>query len=79
MFSRLFEKEPCEVEVVDNATKSYFKELESLQYIIEIYKKVIHENTDVISEIEDNNRDTMRVCFFPTNRQTIYFRVLEIL
>ena len=79
MFSRLFEKEPFNVEVVDNATKSYFKELESLQYIIEIYKKEIHENTDIISEIEDNNRDTMRVCFFPTNRQTIYFRVLEIL
>ena len=79
MFSRLFEKEPFNVEVVDNTTKSYFKELESLQYIIEIYKKVIHENTDIISEIEDNNRDTMRVCFFPTNRQTIYFRVLEIL
>jgi|688.fasta_scaffold310680_2 hypothetical protein len=79
MFSRLFEKEPYEVEVLDNVTKSYYKEIESLQYIIEIYKKEIHENTDIISEIEDNNRDAMRVCFFPTNRQTIYFRVLEIL
>ena len=79
MFSRIFEKEPYKVEVLDNTTKSYFKEIESLQYIVEIYKKEIHENTDVISEIEDDNRDTMRVCFFPTNRQTIYFRVLEIL
>jgi hypothetical protein len=79
MFSRLFEKEPYEVEVLDNVTKSCYKEIESLQYIIEIYKKEIHENTDIISEIEDNNRDAMRVCFFPTNRQTIYFRVLEIL
>jgi hypothetical protein len=79
MFSRLFEKEPYEVEVLDNVTKSYYKEIESLQYIIEIYKKEIHENTDIISEIEDNNRDAMRVCFFPTNRQTIYFRVIEIL
>jgi hypothetical protein len=79
MFSRLFEKEPFNVEVVDNATKSYFKELESLQYIIEIYKKEIHENTDVISEIEDEDGEKANVCFFPTNRQTIYFRVLEIL
>ena len=34
MFSRLFEKEPFNVEVVDNTTKSYFKEIESLQYTI---------------------------------------------
>ena len=27
MFSRLFEKESCEVEVVDNVTKSYFTPL----------------------------------------------------
>ena len=79
MFTQLCEKEPYNVEVIDNATTSYYKELESLQYIIEIYKKEIHENTDVISDIDDNNRDSMRVCFFPTNRQTIYFRILEIL
>ena len=79
MFTQLREKEPYNVEVVDNVTKSYYKELETLRYIIEIYKKVIHENTDVISDIESNNKDAMRVCFFPTNRQTIYFRVLEIL
>ena len=78
MFTQLFEKEPYKVEVVDNVTKSYYKELENLKYIIEIYKKVIHENTDVISEIEDDDREKMMVCFFPTNRQTIYFRVIEI-
>ena len=79
MFSRLFEKEPYEVEVLDNVTKSYYKEIESLQYIVEIYKKEIHENTDVISEIDDGDGEKANICFFPTNRQTIYFRVLEIL
>lgn len=82
MFSQLLEKEPYKVEVVDNVTKSCYRELECLQYIVEIYKKVIHENTDVISEIEDDEdgdgREKMNVCFFPTNRQTIYFRVIEI-
>jgi len=78
MFAQLFEKEPYKVEGVDNVTTSCYKELECLQYIIEIYKKVIHENTDVISEIEDDEREKMNVCFFPTNRQTIYFRVIEI-
>ena len=65
MFVQLFEKET-------------YKELECLQYIVEIYKKVIHENTDVISDIEEGDGENMKVCFFPTNRQTIYFRVLEI-
>jgi hypothetical protein len=79
MFVQLFEKEPYKAEVVDNmTTRIYYKELECLQYIVEVYKKVNHENTDVISDIEEGNGEKMKVCFFPTNRQTIYFRVLEI-
>lgn len=75
MFTQLLESEPYKVEVVDNATTSYYKDLESHQYIVEIYNRVIHENTDVISQIDDGG-ELMDVCFFPTNRQTIYFRVL---
>lgn len=78
MFMQVFEKEPYKAEVGGNVTMSYYKELECLQYIVEIYKKVIHENTDVVSEIDDGYGENARVCFFPTNRQTIYFRVLEI-
>ena len=79
MFSQLFEKYPYKVDVVDNVTKSYYKEIESIQYIIKIYRKDIHENTDVVSEIDGGDGENMKICFFPTNRQTIYFRVLEIL
>jgi hypothetical protein len=78
MFTQLREKEPYNEEVVDNVTTSYYKELESLEYIIEIYKKVIHENTDIVSEFDDDDGANTRVCFFPTNRQTIYFRVIGI-
>ena len=77
MFMQLREKEPYKVEVNDNVTQSYYTELENVRYVVEIYKKIIHENTDTISEIEDDDRKPMRVCFFPTNRQTIYFRVIE--
>ena len=45
------------------------------EYNIEIYKRIIHESTDKISEIEEDG-EPMRVCFFPTNRQTIYFRIV---
>ena len=79
MFSLVFEKEPYEVEVFDNVAKSYYKEIESHKYIVEIYKKEINEITDVISEIDDGDGEKLNVCFFPTNRQIIYFRVLEIL
>ena len=50
--------------------------LEYKEYIIEIYRRVIHESTDKISEIEDDGVP-MSVCFFPTDKQTIYFRILE--
>lgn len=78
MCMQLCEKEPYKVEVVINATRSHYKELETLQCVVEIYKKVIHEKTDVLSEIDDSDGETMNICFFPTNRQTIYFRVLEM-
>ena len=35
--------------------------------------KLVDESTDKISEIEEDG-EPIRVCFFPTNRQTIYFR-----
>jgi hypothetical protein len=44
---------------------------------IEIYKREIIENTDVISNIEDDDGESMDVCFFPTNRQTLFFRILR--
>jgi hypothetical protein len=30
-----------------------------------------------ISEIDDEDGETMKVCFFPTNRIRLWFRVLE--
>lgn len=54
-----------------------YRYTEERAYMIEIYRRVIHECTDRISEEEDDDGTPMRVCFFPTNLQTIYFRVLE--
>ena len=55
------------------------KIVEEHGYIIEIYKRVKHASTNQYSEIDDGDDQSMRVCFFPTDRQTIYFRVLETL
>lgn len=78
MIVQLCEKEPYKVETADNITKSYYSEVERFQYIVEIYRKEIHENTDVISDIEGGDGENRMVCFFPMNRQTIYFRVVEM-
>jgi hypothetical protein len=58
---------------------SYFHVLEDNTYIVEVYKRVKHENTDTYSKEEDDNGEEMNICFFPTDKQTIYFRVLETL
>lgn len=58
---------------------SYFNVLEDNTYIVEVYKRVIHKNTDKYSNVAEDDEEEMNVCFFPTNRQTIYFRVLDII
>jgi len=52
------------------------KKLEAYKYTIEIYKRVKHEDTSRISEFEDEDGPA-RICFFPTHKQTIYFRILS--
>lgn len=74
------EKEPSkeEYDEVEKCTRISYNVMEEYMYKIEIYKRVIHECTNKYSEIEDDG-EPMTVCFFPTNRQTVYFRILETL
>jgi len=53
----------------------YVKHMKFEKIMIEIYKRIIHESTDRISEIEEEG-EKMSVCFMPTNRMTIYFRAV---
>jgi hypothetical protein len=64
-----------------NTTTEHYKLIENQTYLVEIYKRDIHECTDRISKDVDldGDGDLVDVCFFPTNRQTVYFRVLETL
>ncbi len=48
-------------------------------YEIEIYKREIIHNTNQYAIIDDGDGNDMSVCFFPTDRQKLYFRVLDIL
>jgi hypothetical protein len=74
------EKEPYKVEKLESGGIRYeHKIVDEHGYIIEIYKRIKHASTNQYSEIDDGDDQSMRVCFFPTDRQTIYFRVLETL
>ena len=73
------EKEPCRREIDEKGwTVCYYNTLEAHDCIIEVYKRVTHESTNRMSEIEDGGGEPMTVCFFPTNRQTLYFRIVEL-
>jgi hypothetical protein len=77
MYVKRRETEPYKKEVGENGyTRYFYNTVEENLYTIEIYKRVIHESTDIISQVEDEDGEEMNVCFFPTNKQTVYFRVL---
>ena len=79
MHALLRETEPEWVErnTVEIWTRYHYKTLEENTYLVEIYKRVKHECTNAYSNDVDSDGDEMRICFFPTDKQTIYFRVLE--
>jgi hypothetical protein len=80
MMMRRRETDPYKVEVEDNVTKEYHNTVEEHMYFIEIYQRVKHLNTDQYGAVDigtEEEPDVQNVCFFPTDVQTIYFRVLE--
>uniref|UniRef100_A0A6C0KW32 Uncharacterized protein n=1 Tax=viral metagenome TaxID=1070528 RepID=A0A6C0KW32_9ZZZZ len=77
MYVKRREVEPYKNVVNEHGyTTFFYTVVEEHLYTIEIYKRVIHESTDQISQVEDEDGEEMNVCFFPTNKQTIYFRIL---
>ena len=80
LFVKVREKDPYRVDVSGNATYTYYRTLEDNAYMVEVYKKVIHENTDQYGEVDlEGDGELTQVCFTPTNRQTVHFRVLEVI
>lgn len=73
------EKEPYKVvkDEVKICSYLYYNELQKDYYAIEIYKKEVYESTNEISEVEDEDGEMMKICFFPTNKMKIWFRVLQ--
>lgn len=58
---------------------TYFKSLGQEIYEVTFTKREIVKNTNQYSVIDDEDGDEMNVCFFPTNRQRIFFTVKKII
>lgn len=76
MFYSKYEAEPYDQKDLSGVLHSYYNKLEELVCDIEITGRKIIENTDQYSnEIDDGSE--MRICFFPTNKQTLHFKILK--
>ena len=73
----LREEKPYEEEITNEGHITKYRNLEDTYYEIEIYDRQKLEDTSRISEIEDEDGSPMRVCFFPTHKQKILFRVIK--
>ena len=73
----LREEKPYEEEISDEGHITKYRNLEDTYYEIEIYNRQKLEDTSRVSEIDDEDGSLMRVCFFPTHKQKILFRVIK--
>jgi hypothetical protein len=73
----LREDKPYEEEIRDNAHHTKYRILEDEFYEIEIYDRIKIENTSSYDEVDDEDGSKMRICYFPTHEQKIFFRVIN--
>jgi hypothetical protein len=73
----LYEDKPYEIVETKYGPHEKYKEIEEKYYEIEIYKIEKIKNTSEFGEMEDEDGSTMKVCFFPTHEQKIYFRIIN--
>jgi hypothetical protein len=72
----LYEDEPYEVTQNGSDTYKRYKVLEKKFYEVEVYDREKLKDTSEFGEMEDEDGSRMRVCFFPTHEQKIYFKVI---
>jgi hypothetical protein len=75
--TRVREEKPYEEETREDGYHAKYRMLEDLFYEIEIYDRIKIENTSSYDEVEEDDGSKMRICYFPTYEQKIYFRVIN--
>jgi hypothetical protein len=76
--TQLVESEPYQSEVNEQGlVVNSYKTLEEKFYEIEIFDRVKLKNTNEYDEVEEEDGHKMRICYFPTDEQKIYFKVIQ--
>lgn len=75
--TRVREEKPYEEETTEEGYRAKYKIVEDLFYEIEIYDRVKIENTSSYDEVEEEDGSKMRICYFPTYEQKIFFKVIN--
>ena len=73
----LYEDEPYEVIKNGNSQTKRYRISEKKYYEVEIYDREKLKDTSEYGEMEDEDGSMMKVCFFPTHEQKIYFKVIK--
>lgn len=73
----LREAEPYEEETREDEYHCKYRVLEDDFYEVEIYDRQYIKNTSSYDEVDEEDGSKMRICYFPTNEQKIYFKVIN--
>ena len=76
--THLREAEPYEEETSSEGHRAKYRILEDKYYEIEIYDRIKMANTSSYDEVDDEDGLKMRICYFPTHEQKLYFKVIRV-
>jgi hypothetical protein len=73
----LREAKPYEEEIRENGYHSKYRLIDDTFYEVEIYDRHKMKNTSRYDEVEEEDGSKMQICYFPTNEQKIYFKIIN--
>jgi hypothetical protein len=71
------EDKPYEEKQTEYGYECKYRTVEDKFYEVEIYDRVKIENTSSYDEMEQEDGSKMRICYFPTHEQKIFFKILN--
>ncbi len=70
------EEKPYEEKQTEYGYECKYRTVEDSFYEVEIYDRVKIENTSSYDEVDEDGQK-MRICYFPTHEQKIFFKVIN--
>lgn len=72
----LYEDEPYEIKETKYGEEKKYRTIETKYYEVDIYKREILKNTSEYDEVDEDG-GKMKICYFPTHEQKIYFKIIN--